>query len=119
METPSEAPAAAQDQPVDVSTEAPSPVETSAPVEAEQFSENFDPTTLPEELQPAYKQMHGDYTRKTQALSEQRKEAENAVAFIESLRSEEHRQAALQQLAEDIGPDAVLEALGYTTDDDT
>ena len=38
--------------------------------------ENVDISTLPEELQALAKSLQGDYTRKTQALADQRKEAE-------------------------------------------
>lgn len=36
----------------------------------------FDPNNLPEELVPAYKQMQGAFTKKTQEIAEMRKEAE-------------------------------------------
>lgn len=36
----------------------------------------FDPTSLPAELVPAYKQMQGAFTKKTQEIAEQRKELE-------------------------------------------
>jgi len=55
----------------------------------------LDPTNLPEDLQPLYKNMQADYTRKTQELAEQRKlfsqfdeyginpeDALNAVGFL-------------------------------------
>lgn len=49
-------------------------------VEAEQSSEDkesfFDPKTVPEELMPAYKQMQGAFTKKTQEIAEVRKNAE-------------------------------------------
>jgi hypothetical protein len=112
-----DAPADVQDQPSADVTTAPSS-ETSAVEAPEYFSENFDPNTLPPELQSAYKQMHGDYTRKTQTLAEQRKATENAQSFFDALQSEDQRASALQQIAEAFGPDAVLEALGYSTDSD-
>lgn len=106
------APAEEQDQPV---VEAPPETGTSAP---EFFEENFDPSTLPPELQPAYKQMHGAFTKKSMSVAEQRKEAEGAIQFISALQSEDQRTAALQQLVETIGEDAVLEALGIEVEDD-
>lgn len=36
------------------------------------FAPTFDPKTLPAELQPAYKSMQADYTRKTQAIAAER-----------------------------------------------
>lgn len=120
-------------------TEAPTPNEgkdqpqstTGAPTEEqrqtaepEYFSENFDPSTLPDELQPAYKQLRGDYTRKTQELAEQRKQAESVQAAFTDLRSEdpEISQNALQWLTqtglltEDTVPH-LLGAFGYEIDD--
>lgn len=58
---------------------------TEAPAEGGQGSadlanvfadENFDPTTLPDELQPAYKQMQAGLTRKFQEVGQQRSEFE-------------------------------------------
>lgn len=45
-------------------------------VEAEPFTEKFDPNTLPPELLPAYKSMQADYTRKTQGLAERARQFE-------------------------------------------
>ena len=108
----------AQDQPTH---EAPPTDGTSAgtgPNLEEAFSENFDPSTLPDELQSAYKQMQGAFTKKTQTLAEQRKEAENAQRFLQALQSEEHRPLALKNLAEQLGgEEAILAALGYDVDD--
>ena len=39
--------------------------------------EKLDPTRIPAELQPFYKSMQADYTRKTQRLAEQQKQFEN------------------------------------------
>jgi hypothetical protein len=87
----------------------------SAPVEqgqgadqVEYFSENFDPGSLDETLQPAYKQMQGAFTKKTQALAEERKALEAQIAeaqehreFIEALQQDPETQRALyEQLAE-------------------
>lgn len=107
-----------QDQPT---PEAPPTDGTSAgtgPNLEQAFEENFDPSTLPDELAPAYKQLQAAWTRKTQSLAEQRKEAENAQRFLEALQSEEHRPTALKNLAESLGgEEAILAALGYDVDD--
>jgi HD-GYP domain-containing protein (c-di-GMP phosphodiesterase class II) len=110
------------------SDQAPSTTETSAPArepssqeqtEPEYFSDNFDPSTLDEALQPAYRQLRGDYTRKTQELAEQRKQAEAATAFFEDLQSEDTREHALQWFAQQVGgPEALAAALGFEVDDD-
>lgn len=64
------------------------------------FEDNFDPSTLPEDLLPAYKQMQGAFTQKTQSLAEQRKEAEAATQWLQALTSDNPQvQAhALEQL---------------------
>lgn len=79
--------------------------------------ENFDPSTLPAELQPAYKQLRADYTRKTQTVAQQRKEAEDALNFVSALQDEGQRNQALAAIAEAYGPDAILSALGYEVGD--
>ncbi len=53
------------------------PVQTYTPEEiAETGLDKLDPKRLPEAMQPYYKSMLADYTRKTQAIAEQRKQAE-------------------------------------------
>lgn len=101
------APAPVEDQP---DTEAPSPVEeTSADTKDEApefFEENFDPSSLPEDLQPAYKQMQGAFTKKTQSLAEQRKEFEAAglsPEWIKDFQSPETKDQALAWLLEQNG----------------
>lgn len=112
-EEPSAAPV--QEQPTEA-TGAPSTGEaTSTP---EFFSENFDPSTLSDELAPAYKQMQGAFTKKTQELAEQRKAAEAATSFFDDLGNDETRAQAIGWLAENYGEQAVLEALGYATDEE-
>lgn len=71
----------------------------------ELFSDKFDPAALPDEIREQYNEMRGDYTRKTQELAEQRKEAEQALALRDALLDPE--QAA-----------SVLEALGYELEGD-
>lgn len=72
----------------------PSEVEQPRATEPDTFS-SIDPNTLAPELQVLYKQMQGDYTRKTQEVSEQRRayesfggldEVRNAVEFVHALR---------------------------------
>jgi hypothetical protein len=106
------------------------PAEASAPAqeqtEPEYFSENFDPSTLDESLQPAYKQMQGAWTRKTQELAEQRKQAESVQAAFNDLQSEdpETSQGALNWLTQtgllnENTLQKVLPAFGYEFDDQT
>lgn len=75
------------EQPIEDSTEQPEgvgeSVETEATEDTPQAPETagwedgaFDPKALPTELQPVYKEMTAAYTRKTQALAQQRKEHE-------------------------------------------
>lgn len=46
------------------------------------FATNFDPKNLPDELKPVYKQMQGDYTRKTQDIASQRKQYERVQQYM-------------------------------------
>lgn len=98
--------------------------EVSAPdagtsAEVAPFDEGFDPSSLPDELQDRYRQMQGDYTRKTQDLADQRKQAEQATSFLDALQSDSPDQQAfaIQSLANALGPEVVLNALGYEADD--
>lgn len=50
----------------------------------------FDPKTVPPELMPAYKQMQADYTRKTQVIAKERKDAEALKAKAEQFSKYEH-----------------------------
>ena len=89
--------------------EAPTPT-----VEPETFSK-FSLNDVPEEHRPfveqAYKQLQGDYTRKTQELATQRR-------FFENLTNEDTRGDALAKLTELVGGEqAILEALGYEVPD--
>lgn len=100
------APAAAQEPavPAPQSTEpaasASTPQGDAVPAEgttsAEDAFTNVDPSALPPELQPIYKSLQADYTRKTQSLAEQRKQYESfgdpervaqAVAFVDQLQN--------------------------------
>ena len=54
------------------------------PVQEQAAVESFtglDPTNLPEDLQPLYKNMQADYTRKTQEIAEQRKQFEQFTEY--------------------------------------
>lgn len=79
---------------------------------------NGNPDELPEEIQPVYKNLQADYTRKSQEVAEQRKEAEEALRFYDAVRNPETLDSVLQQIADAYGPDAVLDALGYAVDDE-
>ena len=72
------------------------PVEAAEKVEAqpqettEESEHLFTPeyvASLPAELQTRYKQMNGDYTRKTQALAKERKDIENRVKELDEWQS--------------------------------
>ena len=71
----------------------------------EYLSDKFDPAELPDEIRNEYLSIRKEWTQKTQALAEQRKEAEQAMALRDALLDPE--QAA-----------GVLEALGYELEDD-
>src|SRR3954454_9039405 len=124
-----EAPTPAEGEDQSQSTQAPDTESTSAApetTEPEYFSENFDPSTLDEALQPAYKQMQGAFTQKTQALAEQRKQAESVQAAFNDLQSEdpETSQGALNWLTQtgllnENTLQKVLPAFGYEFDDQT
>lgn len=73
------------------------------------FDEKFDPASLPPELQSRYKEMQGDYTRKTQELAQQRQEAENAIAIVQALENEDTRDEAFQYVAEQLGYEVAQE----------
>jgi hypothetical protein len=116
-------PAPEQDQ--SQSIQAPSQ-ETSATQTTEApdyFGDNFDPSTLDEALQPAYKQMQGAWTRKTQELAEQRKQAESVTALINDLQSEDPqvKQNAVNWLHQNglLTEDAIAQAFGYEFEDDS
>lgn len=85
-----------QDQP---QSEEVAPQEEAA---TESFTDSFSPDQLPEEAraayESAYKEMQADYTRKTQEIAEQRREAEEAQELISALQDPQYRDAALQVL---------------------
>jgi len=96
---PTSEPAPATDPGDDVGTTAPAEptgqAETSAPTgDTDTF---FDPNDLSPELQPAYKQMQAAYTRKTQAIAEQRRKIEEYDRFMSD---PQYRQALIQQYAQ-------------------
>ena len=49
---------------------------------AQPFEENFDPNKLPPELQGAYKNMHGAFTKRMQAMSQDRELLDQAKRFV-------------------------------------
>lgn len=80
---------------------------TPAVADVEDRFTDFDPAEQPEDgvtpewLQERYKQMQGDYTRKTQAAAETARQRQDELDFIEALRSDPDTQrAVLEQLSE-------------------
>jgi hypothetical protein len=105
-----------QDNP---SIEAP-PEGTSAQAENDDFT-SFRLTDVPEEqrehVEKAYNLMRSDYTKKTQELSERRKEAEHALAFFSDLQSDTGRDHALKWLVENVGEQTLIDMLGLEVED--
>ena len=95
-------------------------VNDAPPVSGEGASESFTDAggELPPELESRYKSMQADYTRKTQELSELRREAEAATEFFNALSDEDMREDALRQLAEYVGPDVLAAAAGFEVADE-
>ena len=95
-------------------------LDTDAPVADEQVAEqsftSVKPDELPEELQATYKSLQADYTRKTQEVASQRKEAEQATEFWNAIRSKDPN--VLRQIADTYGQETVLDALGYALEED-
>lgn len=58
----------------------------------------FDPKTVPPELVPAYKQMQAAFTKKTQAIAEERKNAEALKAKAEQFSKYEHLVPVLEEM---------------------
>jgi len=77
---------------------------------------NGDPATLPDEVQPVYKNLQADYTRKSQEIANQRREAEQATAFYNAIQSQDPQ--ALRQIADVYGQETVLDTFGYALDND-
>jgi hypothetical protein len=74
------------------------------------FGDTFDPATLHDDLRPGWKQLLGDYTRKTQEIAEERREIEEKAHYaqlIDMLRSNdpEENQVALKALDYDFYAD--------------
>lgn len=85
----------APDQPAEVTTD------TTPSFTDVDISEEPEGGATPEWLQERYKQMHGDYTRKTQELASTRQERQEEADFLEALRSDRDTQlAVLEQLQE-------------------
>jgi hypothetical protein len=105
-----------QDKP-DNAPEAP---DTGQATTSEELSlDNFDPTQIPEEyrehVEAAYKQLRGDYTRKTQSLAQERQEIEqNTLAqWAEAV---QQNPSLLKQL--DLDERRLLEEYGYAPEQD-
>jgi hypothetical protein len=83
---------------------------------------NIDPATLPPELQQQYKDMQGDYTRKTQEIAPLRStlkefgltadEAREALAFTQALQDPNNLKALYENLSTQFG------GAGQTADDE-
>lgn len=88
-----------------------------ATTEVDSFT-GLDPSTIPPELQPYYKQMQADYTRKTQAIAPYRQLAEQSGLDVAGLGQAAELYSALQdpqQLVEFYGElTTALEAQGLT-----
>lgn len=107
-EATAEAPAP-QDQPVETTaTEAVSTDQSNEdatnPAEGEESFTKFNLAEVPEEyrehVEQAYKQLQGDYTRKTQETAEFRKNAEAAMSLADALRTPEGQAQIFRELAE-------------------
>lgn len=128
VETPLEGIVPGQEAPADQAPQ-PTPGEEAPPDEfASTESEDsfmgsdFNPDLLPEELQAGWKQLQGDYTRKTQELAEQRKQFESlgdveqlkqAQEFFTSLRDPEYLKAFYKELGgivQELDPEAAAAA---------
>ncbi len=73
--------------------------EGSQPAEGKQGEETFyDPSQLPEELKPAYKQMQAAFTKKTQSIAEERKNAEINKAKAEAYAKYEQYVPVLEEM---------------------
>lgn len=67
------------------------PQQTDSQGQSEESFTTFDPNSLDPSLTPAYKQMQGDYTRKTQALSQKEKELQaQAQKYAEYAKYEQY-----------------------------
>lgn len=93
------------------------PTEAAAPAPPEDSFTTVDPSTLPLELQPIYKSLQADYTRKTQGVAEQRKLYESfgdperiaqAVAFVDQLQDPRYLKQFHGELSE------YLQSMGLT-----
>ncbi len=107
-----EAPVSEQDQP----NVPDAPAQEAAPEPTPGFfDEKFDPASLSDELRPAYNQLRGDYTQKTQALAEQRKEVEQEQQLLSALRSDDPdtQREALEFLGYEIPQEAAQEEDDY------
>ena len=88
------------------------------PAPDEQGADSFwngNPDELPDEVKPIYKNLQADYTKKSQEVASQRKEAEQATQFWNAIRGKDPE--VLRQIADVYGQETVLDALGFALDD--
>lgn len=85
------------------------PTDTAASAPLEDSFTNVDPSMLPLELQPIYKSLQADYTRKTQGVAERGKQYESfgdpervsqALAFVDQLQNPQYLQQFHGELSE-------------------
>lgn len=107
----------------DEGIDAPEAPETDQPPEGEEeFSiDSFDPTQVPEDADREWfaervQKLRADYTKKTQSLAEERREAEQAQQIITALRNPQVAPAILAQFGYD--ERKMLELYGYQTDEE-
>lgn len=115
-----------QDQPQNETAPATESTETSTTDQANTedsapaFTDSYNPDELPEEARAAYdaayKRLQADYTRKTQEVSSQRREAEQAQALVNALRNPATQAQALQMLGLELEDDS--EDTGYVDPDE-
>lgn len=73
-----------------------------------EFAERYDPASIEDpqiraQVELYAKQLQGDYTRKTQELAAQRREAQQAIDLMTRLQDEESRDQAFGELLESLG----------------
>lgn len=91
-----------QDQPINETAPDAINSQTDQASAEESFTDSYNPDELPEEARAAYdsayKRLQADYTRKTQEVSEQRREAEQAQQLVSALRNPTTQAQALSML---------------------
>lgn len=106
--------------PAPESTEAPKTDQANTEESAPAFTDSYNPDELPEEARAAYdaayKRLQADYTRKTQEVSSQRQQAEQAQQLVNALRNPATQAQALQMLGLELEDDT--EDTGYVDPDE-